>query len=57
MGIVSAAWRQTMTPGTYQFFQYDKTAGTCTRGGTVIVGGQTSYTLAFNTGTKPTVGP
>lgn len=51
----------TLSPGTWHIYAWDtRSSGAtnrCTRGGSVVVGGQTAYTLPFSTATKPTVGP
>jgi type II secretory pathway pseudopilin PulG len=51
----------TFTPGTWYFYSWDQhnsVAGPrCVFGGSVIVGGRTTYTLPFNKTTTPVVGP
>ncbi|MGV8967945.1 MAG: hypothetical protein ACOH2F_16930 [Cellulomonas sp.] len=50
------SYSATLAPGTWSIFLTNN--GNCqAKGGTVVVGGQTAYNLAFNTTTPPTVGP
>jgi hypothetical protein len=55
------SYRATLAPGTYYLYSWNRrsnvTGPRCITGGSVIVGGQTAYTLPFNTTTRPVVGP
>ncbi|MCU1431889.1 MAG: type secretion system protein, partial [Actinotalea sp.] len=58
---VSGNYRATLAPGTYYMYSWNQrsnvTGPRCVNGGSVVVGGQTAYTLPFNTTTRPVVGP
>ncbi|GIG24243.1 type II secretion system protein [Cellulomonas denverensis] len=47
----------TLDGGTWYIYQRNTNSRTCTLGGTIVVGGQTSYTLTFNSTSPGTVGP